>query len=141
MTETMPSDRYPMPQGSVRGSRITAIVLTIGVILLGLAVAWLAYNKFEAKDIKSEMLQYSIVDDSTIALSFTVTREEPSEAALCIVRSRSRDGSETGRREVVVQPSEHETVQIDTQIATTQPPAVADIYGCGSTIPAYLTVD
>jgi hypothetical protein len=141
MTETIPSDRYPMPQGSVRGSRITAIVLTIGVILLGLAVAWLAYNKFEAKDIKSEMLQYSIVDDSTIALSFTVTREEPSEAAVCIVRSRSRDGSETGRREVVVQPSEHETVQIDTQIATTQPPAVADIYGCGSTIPAYLTVD
>lgn len=141
MTETIPSDRYPMPQGSVRGSRITAIVLTIGVILLGLAVAWLAYNKFEAKDIKSEMLQYSIVDDSTIALSFTVTREEPSEAAVCIVRSRSRDGSETGRREVVVQPSEHETVQIDTQIATTQPPAVADIYGCGSTIPVYLTVD
>ncbi|WP_137873823.1 DUF4307 domain-containing protein [Rhodococcus sp. Q] len=141
MTETIPSDRYPMPQGSVRGSRITAIVLTIGVILLGLAVAWLAYNKFEAKDIKSEVLQYSIVDDSTIALSFTVTREEPSEAAVCIVRSRSRDGSETGRREVVVQPSEHGTVQIDTQITTTQPPAIADIYGCGSTIPAYLTVD
>ena len=141
MTETIPSDRYPMPQGSVRGSRITAIVLTIGVILLGLAVAWLAYNKFEAKDIKSEVLQYSIVDDSTIALSFTVTREEPSEATVCIVRSRSRDGSETGRREVVVQPSEHETVQIDTQITTTQPPAIADIYGCGSTIPAYLTVD
>ena len=141
MTETIPSDRYPMPQGSVRGSRITAIVLTIGVILLGLAVAWLAYNKFEAKDIKSEVLQYSIVDESTIALSFTVTREEPSEAAVCIVRSRSRDGSETGRREVVVQPSEHGTVQIDTQITTTQPPAIADIYGCGSTIPAYLTVD
>jgi hypothetical protein len=141
MTETTPSDRYPMPKGSVRGSRITAIVLTIGVVLLGLAIAWLAYNRFAVKDIKSEMIQYSIVDDSTIALSFTVTREEPTEAALCIVRSRSRDGSETGRREVVVQPSEHGTVQIDTQITTTQPPAVADIYGCGSDVPAYLTVN
>ncbi|MGW6693474.1 DUF4307 domain-containing protein [Rhodococcus sp. NPDC054953] len=139
MTETIPSDRYPMPQGSVRGSRITSIVLTIGVVLLGLAVAWLGYNKFAAKDIASEMVQYSIVDDSTMAMSFTVTREEPSEAALCIVRVRSRDGSETGRREIVVQPSEHGTVQIDTQVTTSQPPGVADIYGCGSTVPSYLT--
>ncbi|MGW0172710.1 DUF4307 domain-containing protein [Rhodococcus sp. NPDC003322] len=140
MTETIPSDRYPTPQGSVRGSRITAIVLTIGVILLGLAVAWLGYNKFAAKDIEANVVQYSIVDDSTMALSFTVTREEPTEAALCIVRVRSRDGSETGRREIVVQPSEHGTVQIDTQIKTSQSPAVADIYGCGSTIPSYLNV-
>lgn len=141
MTETIPSDRYPTPQGSVRGSRITAIVLTIGVIALGLAIAWLGYTKFAAKDIASEVLQYSIVDDSTMALSFTVTREDPGEAALCIVRVRSRDGSETGRREVVVQPSEHGTVQIDTQVRSTQEPGVADIYGCGSEIPAYLTVD
>ncbi|MGW0042476.1 DUF4307 domain-containing protein [Rhodococcus sp. NPDC003348] len=140
MTETIPSDRYPTRQGSVRGSRITAIVLTIGVILLGLAVAWLGYNKFAAKDIEANVVQYSIVDDSTMALSFTVTREEPTEAALCIVRVRSRDGSETGRREIVVQPSEHGTVQIDTQIKTSQSPAVADIYGCGSTIPSYLNV-
>lgn len=141
MTETIPSDRYPTPKGSVRGSRITAIVLTIGVVLLGLAIAWLAYNRFAVKDIASEVQTYSIVDDQTMALSFTVTREEPGEAALCIVRARSRDGSETGRREVVVQPSEHETVQIDTKITTSHPPAVADIYGCGSTVPSYLTVD
>lgn len=141
MTETTPSDRYPTSTGSVRGSRITAVVLTIGVVLLGVAIAWLAYNRFAVKDIQSEVHQYSIVDDSTIALSFTVTREDPSEAALCIVRARSRDGSETGRREIVVQPSEHGTVQIDTEIKTSQAPAVADIYGCGATVPDYLDVD
>ncbi|MFF0817391.1 DUF4307 domain-containing protein [Rhodococcus sp. NPDC003318] len=141
MTETIPSDRYPTPKGSVRGSRITAVVLTIGVVLLGLALAFYAYNRLGTKDIESEMQQYSIVDDSTITLSFTVTRDDPSQPALCIVRSRSRDGSETGRREIVIQPSENGTVQVDTEIVASQPPAVADIYGCGSDIPAYLDVD
>ncbi|GAA4470967.1 DUF4307 domain-containing protein [Rhodococcus olei] len=141
MTDTIPSDRYPTPQGSVRGSRITAIVLTIGVVLLGVALAWFAYNKFASKDIEAETLRYTIVDDSQVDISFKVTREDPSEPALCIVRSRSRDGSETGRREVVVQPSEHGTVEVATEITTSQPPAVADVYGCGSDIPAYLTTN
>ncbi|MFD1811345.1 DUF4307 domain-containing protein [Rhodococcus gannanensis] len=141
MTETTPSDRYPMPKGSVRGSRITAIVLTIGVVLLGIAIAWLAYNRFAAKDIKFDVLQYSNVDDETIAISFTVTREDPTEAALCIVQAKSVDRSEVGRREVVVQPSEHDTVQIDTQIKTSQRAAMADLYGCGSDVPTYLTVN
>lgn len=141
MTETIPSDRYPTPKGSVRGSRITAIVLTIGVVLLGLALAWFAYNRLGTKDIAAEVQTYTTVDDRTIAMSFTVTRDEPGEPALCILVAKSNDKTEVGRREIVVQSSEHETVQIDTQLETSQRPVVADVYGCGSEIPAYLNVD
>ncbi len=141
MTDTIPPDRYPTPKGSVRGSRITAVVLTVGVVLLGVAVAWLGYNKFASKDIAAETVQYVIVDDSRIDLRFKVTREDPSEPAVCIVRSRSKDGSETGRREVVVQPSEHGTVELTTEVRTSRSPVMADVYGCGSDIPAYLTTN
>jgi hypothetical protein len=140
MTETLPADRYPTPtQGSLRGSRIMAIVLTIGVILLGTALAYFAYNKFANKDIESSVISYDIVNDSTINIRFTVTREEPSEPAVCIVRARSRDGSETGRREVYVAPSESGTVDLTTFIRTSQAPGIADIYGCGAKVPGYLT--
>ncbi|MFC9786380.1 DUF4307 domain-containing protein [Rhodococcus sp. NPDC127528] len=139
MTETLPADRYPTPtQRSLHGSRIMAIVLTIGVILLGTALAYYAYNKFDNKDISTSVISYDIVNDSTINIRFTVTRDEPSEPAVCIVRARSRDGSETGRREVYVAPSDSGTVDLTTFIRTSQAPGIADIYGCGADVPRYL---
>ncbi|TQF73917.1 DUF4307 domain-containing protein [Rhodococcus spelaei] len=140
MTETLPADRYPTtPQRNLRGSRIMAVVLTIGVILLGIALAYFAYNKFENKDISTSVISYDIVNDSTMNIRFTVTRDEPSEPAVCIVRARSKDGSETGRREVYVAPSDSGTVDLTTLIRTSQTPAIADIYGCGADVPEYLT--
>jgi len=56
----------------------------------------------------------------------------------CIVRVRAKDGSETGRREVLVPPSAQATVQVTTTVKSSQPPAMADIYGCGTDVPGYL---
>ncbi|MFC4605541.1 DUF4307 domain-containing protein [Rhodococcus kronopolitis] len=138
MTETVPTDRYPAPERSLRGSRILAVVLTIGVVALGVALAFLAYNKFENKDVEAQIISYDIVDDSTISARFTVTREVSSEPAVCILRARSKDGSETGRREVYVQPSDSGTVEITLPIRTSLRPAIAEIYGCGMGAPGYL---
>ena len=67
-----------------------------------------------------------------------VTRKDPSRAAVCIVRARSVDGAEVGRREVYIAPSESGTVQIDTTIETTARPAVGEVYGCSFDVPSYL---
>ncbi|WP_027501047.1 DUF4307 domain-containing protein [Rhodococcus sp. UNC363MFTsu5.1] len=139
MTETPPADRYPTPTRDLRGSRVVAIILTIGVVLLGLALAFFAYNKFAGDDVEGQSIAYNLVDESTISIRFTVTREDPSEPAVCIVRARSKDGSETGRREVYLGPSDSGTVDVTTLIRTSQRPAIADIYGCGTTVPEYLT--
>jgi hypothetical protein len=56
----------------------------------------------------------------------------------CIVRVRSKDGSETGRREVLVPPSDQATVQVTTTVKSFQRPVMADIYGCGTNVPGYL---
>jgi hypothetical protein len=54
------------------------------------------------------------------------------------VRARSIDGGETGRREVLVPPSPHATVQVTAIVKTSQRPVVGDVYGCGTDVPAYL---
>ena len=81
---------------------------------------------------------YQVVDDSTVSVTISVTRKDPSRPASCIVRARSRDGAETGRREVLIPPSESKTVQVTTTVASYKRPFVGDIYGCGMNVPDYL---
>ena len=73
-----------------------------------------------------------------MSVTISVTRTDPSRPVDCIVRVRSKDGSETGRREVLVPPSIQATVQVTTIVKSSKPPVVGDIYGCGTDVPGYL---
>jgi hypothetical protein len=84
------------------------------------------------------MSGYRLVDDETVSVTFTVTRRDPSRPAVCIVRARSKDGSETGRREVLVPPSPQRSVQVTTIVKASRPPVIGDVYGCGLDVPKYL---
>ena len=81
---------------------------------------------------------YQLVDNETVTVTISVTRKNPSRPVVCIVRARSIDGAETGRREVLVPPSRLKTVQVTTTVKATRQPVVGDIYGCGTDVPAYL---
>jgi hypothetical protein len=39
---------------------------------------------------------------------------------------------------VLVAPSSQETVQVSAPVKTSRPPAMGDVYGCGTDVPAYL---
>lgn len=114
------------------------MILGVVVVLVGLGVAYLGYQRFGPKEIESERISYDVVDDSSMSLKFTVTRQDPQRAAACIVRARSKDGSETGRREIYIEPTSSGTVEVNTLIRTSRPPAVADVYGCSFDVPTYL---
>ena len=77
-------------------------------------------------------------DEQTVEITISVTRKDPSRPVVCIVRARSYDGAETGRREILVGPSEAKTVQVTTTVKSFRPPVVGDIYGCGTDVPGYL---
>ena len=62
----------------------------------------------------------------------------PSRPVDCIVRVRAKDGSETGRREVLVPPASETTVQVTTIVKSSKPPVMGDVYGCGTDVPGYL---
>jgi len=138
LTIERPTARYGRQKLSRRTRRRVVIGLFLLIVTAGVAIALIAFQRFGAGDVKGELGGYKIVDDETVAVTITVTRDDPSVPAVCIVRARSINGDETGRREILVPPSTASSVVIDALVKSTKPPVVGDIYGCGIDVPAYL---
>lgn len=140
MTEGSPS---PPPTRYGRGpvlrpSRRRAAVLAVVVAAAGVTVAVIGYQRLGHSDVDGTLAGYRLIDGQTVSVTISVTRKDPSRPVDCIVRVRAKDGSETGRREVLVPPSSQATVQVTTIVKSSKPAVVGDIYGCGTDVPDYL---
>jgi hypothetical protein len=133
-----PAARYGRQRLSRNDRRRIAIGMTLFIIVLGVIIAIIGFQRLGTGDVKGELSAYKLVDDRTVEVTVGVTREDPSRPAVCIVRARSVDGSETGRREILIPASSHVTVQVTAVVKTTKPAAVGDVYGCGIDVPDYL---
>jgi hypothetical protein len=133
-----PADRYGRQRLSRSNRRWIAIGLTVLVLAIGVGIAVIASRRLGTGEVKGELGGYQLVDDETVQVTISVTRDDPSRPVVCIVRARSIDGSETGRREVLVPPSSQKTVQVTTAVKASRPPVVGDVYGCGTDVPSYL---
>ncbi|BBZ58924.1 DUF4307 domain-containing protein [Mycolicibacterium monacense] len=133
-----PAARYGRQRVSRRTRRLVAAVLAAGVVVAGVILAIVASQRLGTQEVEGELGAYRIIDDRTVEVTVSVTREDPSRPAVCIVRARSKDGSETGRREILVPPSEQATVQVTTVVEASKPPVIGDVYGCGLDVPPYL---
>ena len=141
MTEAFiprPEARYGRSRLSRVSRRRVAITLGVLVIAAGFVVAVIGYQRLGTSNVTGSLAGYRVIDNETASVTITVTRSDPSRPVDCIVRVRSKDGSETGRREVLVPPSEQATVQVTTTVKSSQPPVMADVYGCGTDVPGYL---
>lgn len=134
---TLPSGRYPTDR-SPRSRRVWSIGLTALVIALGVLIAWVGYNNFSDPDISGEATGYEILDDTSVEVKFTVTRKDPEVPATCILRARSLDGSETGRREVYIPASSESRFSMSEVVNTSAAPVVGEVYGCSKNVPEYL---
>lgn len=133
-----PQVRYGRPRLSRAAGRRVVIVLAALVVAAGIIVAVIGYQRLGSSDVAGALAGYRVIDDETVSVTITVTRADPSRPVDCIVRVRAKDGSETGRREVLVPPSQATTVQITTILKSSRPPVMGDIYGCGTDVPGYL---
>ncbi|MCV7381904.1 hypothetical protein BST11_22355 [Mycobacterium alsense] len=141
MTETSlprPEGRYGRPRHSRVSRRRLAIGSAVLAVAAGLAVAFAGYQRLGTADVTGSLAGYRLIDDETASVTISVTRSDPSRPVDCIVRVRAKDGGETGRREVLVPPSDQRTVQVTTTVKSFRPPVMADIYGCGTDVPGYL---
>jgi hypothetical protein len=133
-----PAARYGRKRLTGRNRRWIAIGLTLVVLAVGVAIAVIASQRLGTGEVKGELGGYQLIDNETVQVTIKVTRANPSRPVVCIVRARSIDGSETGRREVLVPPSTQATVQVTTVVKASRPPVVGDVYGCGTDVPTYL---
>jgi Domain of unknown function (DUF4307) len=140
MTESSP----PPPQTrygrgrSLRPSRRRAAFLAAVVAVVGVVLAAIVYQRLGRSDVEGTLAGYQLIDSQTVSVTISVTRKDPSRPVDCILRVRAEDGSETGRREVLVPPSAQTTVQVTTVLKSSKPAVVGDIYGCGTDVPSYL---
>ena len=133
-----PEARYGRPRMSRRSRRSIVSALALLVVAAGTVVAVVGYQRLGTSDVAGSLAGYQVIDNETASVTISVTRSDPSRPVDCIVRVRSKDGSETGRREVLVPPSGQATVQVTTTVKSSKPPVMADIYGCGTNVPGYL---
>ncbi|MFD6389558.1 DUF4307 domain-containing protein [Nocardia sp. NPDC055029] len=117
------------------------VVLGVGVLVAGLGVAYLGFQKYGPKAIETEQLGYVVDDDSTLTVRMKVTRDSPEQAVVCFVRAMDRDGAEVGRREVLVPGSDSTSVQVTTTVKSSARASAGDIYGCTEEVPGYLRVE
>lgn len=133
-----PDARYGRPRLSRRARRRVAIALGVLVAAAGIVIAVIGYQRISTSAVTGSLVGYRLVDDETASVTISVTRSDPSRPVACIVRVRATNGSETGRRELLVPPSEATTVQVTKTVKSSQPPVMADVYGCGTEVPSYL---
>jgi hypothetical protein len=140
MTEAFsspPQSRYGRA-GLPRPSRRRVVALVVMVVAAGVVVAAIGYQRLGRSDVEGTLAGYRLIDNQTVSVTISVTRTDPSQPVDCIVRVRAKDGSETGRREVLVPPASEATVQVTTIVKSSKPAVVGDIYGCGTDVPGYL---
>ena len=109
------------------------------VVLAGIGAAAVAYQRYEGTDVEGEPAAFEVLDDRTVSITISVTRKNPEQTVVCIVRARSQDGAETGRREIVVGPAQAKTIQVTTTVPSFRSSYVGDVYGCGTEVPGYLS--
>lgn len=140
----LPADRYGLREVG-RRRRWAAPAGLLLAVLAGLAVAVIGYRNLGSTPVQGEALGFALLDDNAdtypqaygVELRLRVTRDDPAQPAVCIVRARSRDGEETGRKEIYVPPAA-DPIVLTTVVRTSRPPVTADVYGCSLAVPSYL---
>ncbi len=133
---TMRADRYGVRPRKT--SRRTYWILGACALLLGGVIAWIGYVNLGTAPIQTQQVGFENLAQDTMRLTFEITRDTPDRAAVCIVRTRVRNGEEGGRREVLIPPGPA-TTRVTTTIKSGAEPVTADVFGCSYQVPEYLS--
>ena len=133
-----PSARYESGRLSARARKAVLAALVVAVLIAGGAVAYAYYSTLGATDLQGQAIRYETIDDSTMGADISLSRDDPSRPAMCVVRARNKEGTEVARREVYFPPTGFDSTVVSTTMHTSLPGGVVDVYGCTYNVPAYL---
>lgn len=130
--------RYPEEQ-SAGSRRRWFVFLSVGVVLAGLGLAYLGFTKFGDPDVSGDSTGFEVLGPQTVAVQYTVNRSDPSQPVACVVRALGHDNAEVGRREVLIPAGTTKQVGMRSDVHTSTFAAIGEVFGCSTTVPAYLT--
>jgi hypothetical protein len=135
-SSTLLADRYG--KKPKRTSKRTYWIVGAVALVVSAVVAWIGYVNFGTAPIETQTTSFANLPDDQMKMTFEVTRDTPGRAAVCIVRVRTLDGREGGRKEVYIPPAEG-AITMTTIITSSGEPVTADVFGCSYQVPAYLS--
>jgi hypothetical protein len=134
---TLPEGRYGTPAKRPMQKWLRRSLPVLGV-LVGVAIALVGYRNLGTQPIEAKQSAFEVIDDGSVSVTFEILRDEPGRAAVCVIRARSGDGDEAGRREVLVPPGRSTELQT-TVLRTSKKPVTGEVFGCSYQVPAYLS--
>ncbi|MBA0125424.1 DUF4307 domain-containing protein [Haloechinothrix sp. YIM 98757] len=134
--EGLPEGRYG-PTRSAGSRRWRRWLFTGTAVVVASAVAFVGYTNLGSAPISAERIGFDVRSDDAMEITIRVRRDEPERPAVCIVRVRDSAGSESGRKEVYVAPSDGDTV-LSAVVRSARPPVTADTFACSYDVPEYL---
>jgi hypothetical protein len=105
----------------------TAAVVALALLFTGavVAVGWRLSNPAVSFQVRA----FDVKSDEAVELTFLVRRKDPDAAVTCLLRARSTQNQEVGRRTIVVPPGKAEAVTV-TVITTTARATLAEVQQC-----------
>jgi Domain of unknown function (DUF4307) len=100
------------------------------VIIAAAALGVRLYQAYGDPMYRPQVIRYSDITDSQVVVEFRVT-VPPGGSAVCVVRARSRDGTEVGRAEVrLTAPRGAERAQTSYRLSTSARPVTGEVPRC-----------
>ncbi|MCA2215622.1 DUF4307 domain-containing protein [Jidongwangia harbinensis] len=128
-TPVFPPGRY----GRRRDGRrrwLLPVIFAVLVLALSVLAAVRLYRQYGDPDYDAKIVGWSDVTPARMTIEFTV-RVPAGGSAVCVLRARTYDGAEVGRREVTVRPTGSATlVRAAESVPTTALAAVGDVVRC-----------
>jgi hypothetical protein len=113
-------------------------VFTLVALAVAAGVAFIGYRNLATTPIEAQRIGFAEMPGDSMEITINVTRDEPAQPAVCIVRVRDISGAESGRKELFVPPADA-TITLSTVIRSAERPVTADVFGCSYDVPEYLS--
>jgi Domain of unknown function (DUF4307) len=131
-TPVFPPGRYGRRRDGrrhVAGPLLMAAVVLAVLTLLSVKL----YRQYGDPTYDAQVTRYTDISDAGVTVDFTVT-VPPGGAATCVLRARSYDGAEVGRRTVTVAATgDDRQATASERVPTTASPFIGEVLRCGPT--------
>lgn len=139
-----PVQRYGKKGGGSKTSGIGGKILAVLIVVALAAIAGyvaLTVQQRGSVSVSASLVTYERQDDETMRLWVDISREDPSKDSYCIVTALNYAMAEVGRREVILPAGGEEQTRVEVDLPTRDYPVSGGVYGCSTTIPAYMDVE
>ena len=121
-----PPGRYGRPVAPWR----RRVLLAVGVLAAAAALAWLAWVSLAAADrVRFDTQAYDVVDDATVRVTFTVTKD-PDQSVECTVEALSSGSAQVGLAVVEIGPQERSATLHTATVRTQQRAVTGQVREC-----------